>query len=953
MTQQMVRRICALVVSLLAGAAPAVAQGVGAIGGTVADISGAVLPGASITLTREGGGVGSGQTAVTNDQGVYQFTRLVPGIYSVRAELQGFRAVDQRSITVNSDQVSRADFKLEIGAVEESVTVSGQSPLIDTSTGVKQTVISREVLETLPNRTDVWSISKVIPGVVLNKLDVGGSEQFLQSTAAVRGTADENKFTIDGMDVSALDGNATIAALYLDPYAFQETNFMMGAGSAENSNGGLTFNMVTRSGTNQLRGGAMYNGTWPALANTKNFDDQMEKQLLAAVPPRVLAANPDIEPNADIQTMYDVGGWLSGPVLQNRLWYAATYHKQRLDSYKLGSYNPDGTPVIDDNFMWTTTAKATWQVNRSSQLSYFYNLQYKLIGHRGGGTFADSRARNYNDKYPTVHQAKYNSTIGSNKVFDVTYSRFRADDAFGSRPEVSPGDIATNDTTTQISAVALPTYRAIGMFRDQVRTTFSWFEGKHDLKGGYEYVNATRKARFWSTSGLRANFANGVPASVNTYLVQVTESNTTYGADIDELFRYHADEHGLFIQDRWTPIRKLVLNLGLRYETSASYQPATCRPETVFAPQQCYDKVTAPSFKDLSPRFNLVYDLTGDGRTAIKFAANRYTQPINISMIERLNPVAVGNNVTSDQRSWNDANHDFIPQLNEIGPTPGYVFVGANGRYADDLQRPSANEYTIEVQRELPQNIVVSGGYSYRQTRGNIGETDTIQTLESWGAPITVTEVTSKEVVQVWRRGTSSTPRLFFNSPESNLNYSGGDVSINKRMSNKWALLAGASWGKTTTPTRGGVRSDPHILNYYDTETLATTDRPWSYRLSGSYELPYRVMASGTWQYQAGAPEETTVVVTNQTISLPQGNQTLRVRPVGDTRLPNVAGLDLSFRRAFRLGKTASFSPRLDIFNATNESTVTARVTQLGPSFGYLSGIQRGRLIKIGLNMEF
>lgn len=910
------------------------------------------MPGVTVTLTAAGGGVGSGQSAVSNELGAYQFTRLPPGTYMVRAELQGFRPVEQRNIAVNSDQVSRADFKLEIGTLEETLTVSGQAPLLDTSTGVRQTVMSRQALDALPNRTDVWSISRVIPGVILNKLDVGGTEQFLQSSAAVRGTAAENKFTIDGMDVSALDGNATIAALYLDPFAFEETNFMMGAGSAENSNGGLTFNMVTRSGTNQLHGGAMYNGTNGALANARNYTPEQRAQLLAAVPARALAANPDIDPNADIQRMYDAGAWLAGPAVKDKLFFAATFHDQRLDSYKLGSYNPDGTPVLDDNIMWTMTGKATWQITKSARLSYFHNLQYKLIGHRGGGVFADGRARNYNDKYPTVNQVKYNQPIGGNKVFDVTYSRFRADDAFGSRPEVKPGDIATNDTTTQISEVALPTYRAIGMFRDQIRTTFSWFQGRHDIKLGYEYVNAKRTSRFWSTSGLRANFANGVPASVNTYLVQITQSDTTYGADIDELFRYRADEQGLFIQDRYTPVRRLVLNLGLRYETSASYQPATCRPVTQFAPEECYGEVTAPSFASFSPRFNLVYDLTGDGRTALKFSANRYNQPINISMIERLNPVVVGNNVTSDQRSWVDANNDRIPQLNEIGPSPGYVFVGANARYADDLKRPASNEYTFEFQRELPQNVVFSAGFTYRGTRQNIAETDTIQTLESWGAPITVTERTSGEVVQVWRRGTANSARLFYNSPEMNLDYKGGDLTLNKRMSNRWSLMAGASWGKVTQQTRGGLRSNPNITNYFDGVQLAETHRPWSYRLSGSYDLPYGVTASGTWQYQAGAPLETTVVVTNQTITLPQGNTTLRVREFGDTRLPNVAGLDLSFRRPFRSG-TRSIVPRIDIFNATNESTVTAQLTQLGPTFGRISGIQRGRLIKIGLNVEF
>ena len=464
------------------------------------------------------------------------------------------------------------------------------------------------------------------------------------------------------------------------------------------------------------------------------------------------------------------------------------------------------------------------------------------------------------------------------------------------------------------------------------------------MKVGYEYVNAARISRFWSTSGLRSNFANGVPTSVNTYVVQITQSDTTYGADIDELFRFRADEHGLYIQDRWTPFRKLAVNLGLRYETSSSFQPATCRPDTQFYPGACYDKVVAPSFRDVSPRFNLVYDVMGDGRTALKFAANRYNQPINISIIERLNPVAVVN----DQRSWNDANNDRLPQMNEVGPSPGYVFPGVNDRYADDLQRPVSHEYTVEIQRQLPQNIVLSAGYTHKQTRRNISETDTIQTLESWGAPITVREVNSGETVQVWRRGTNQTSLLLDNSEELDTNYHGGDITLNKRMSNRWSMLGGGSWGTVTSTTRGGVRSNPHIVNYFDGETLAGADRPWSYRLSGVVELPYGVTGSGTWQYQAGAPEDTTVIVTNQTITLPQGNQTLRVREYGDTRLPTVAGLDLSFRKTFRAGNR-TISPRIDIFNATNESTVTARITQLGPTYGNISGIQRARLIKVGL----
>ena len=509
-----------LLLALSLSATSVLAQGVGSISGTVTDSSGGVLPGAGVTLTAVTGGVGSGLTTVSNGQGAYQFTRLVPGIYIVRAELQGFRPAEQRAIEVNSDQVSRADFKLEIGTLEESVTVSGGLPLLDTSTTLKQTVITSDALQAMPNRTDVWSIARAIPGVTMNKIDVGGTEQFLNSTATVRGNATENKFAIDGMDVSWIGGNGTVATMYLDPYAAQETNFMMGAGSAENSNGGLTFNVVTRSGTNQLHGGAMYNGTFGALARARNFDSALRAQLLAGVPARVLAANPNIEPNADIQKMYDVGASLAGPVIRDKLWFSGTWHDQRFDAFRLGSYNPDGTPVINDNLMWTTTAKVTWQIANTGQLSYFHNLQYKLIGHRGGGIFADGRARNYNDKYPTVNQVKYTSPIGKSMVFDFAYSRFRADDAFGSRPEVKPGDIATFDTTTQVSEVALPTYNADDNHRDQVRTSFGWLLGKHDVKVGYEVrelrlhiapmvdIRLARELRQW-----RARLGQHLPAS--------------------------------------------------------------------------------------------------------------------------------------------------------------------------------------------------------------------------------------------------------------------------------------------------------------------------------------------------------------------------------------------------------------------------------------------------------
>ena len=206
-------------------ALPLTAQGVGAIGGTVMDASGAVLPAASVTLASAQGTVGGNQETVTDARGAYQFSRLVPGTYSVRAQMQGFRPVQQPNIVVNADGTARADMRLEIGAFEEAIVVTGGAPLLDTATALKKTAISRQELDALSNRTDVWSIARVLPGVVMNKIDVGGTEAFLQSTATVRGSSTENKSMIDGMDMSSLTGNGTGVVLYLDPYAFEETTF--------------------------------------------------------------------------------------------------------------------------------------------------------------------------------------------------------------------------------------------------------------------------------------------------------------------------------------------------------------------------------------------------------------------------------------------------------------------------------------------------------------------------------------------------------------------------------------------------------------------------------------------------------------------------------------------------------------------------------------------------------
>ena len=725
---------------------PSFAQGVGAIGGTVTDSSGAVLPGATVTLSNaQGGTVGGQQDVTTDERGAYQFLRLVPGTYYVRGQISGFRTVELRNIGVNADNTSRADLLLPLGQLEEGVVVSGQAPLLDTTSALRQVSLSQEVLQSLPNRVDVWSITRAIPSITVSKVDVGGSESFQDSVATVRGTSNEGGILIDGMNVSSTTGFGITPAFYPIPWAYAETNFQAGNGPAESSRGGLLYNMISRTGTNQLHGGGAFNGTNHGLF-FDNVSPDLRTQVLRNVPARVLAANPSLKPGADIRYFFDYGGWIAGPIVPDKVWFSTTFFHQQILQHNLGAYSADGTPVPDDSFIWNNSNKLAWQVMPSSQLSWFHTIQRKVQAHQPSLTqFQEAGATMYNGKTPQVHQLKWTSSLSSKMLFDASGSILRIHDFYEPPPE-APQDalIAGFDQVTNTLLRVLPSFRDANYRRMGFYTSLSYFTASHDIKGGYQFDYAQYLNTNYSTSGMRAVYRNGVPDSVNTY-------NTPNS------FNMKDREVGLYIQDKWRPTRKLTVNIGLRYERNYGWMDAVCQDETPFVQARCYDALKGfPDFQDVNPRFSAIYDVRGDGRTALKFSANRYVVPIGISVVNRVNP----NQLTSDTRPWTacaaaqvsgcDLNRDFLPQLNELGPSSGFTF-GINNRYAEDYERPHAREYTVEIQRQLPGNVVLTTGYTRREKRGEIGSRNAAVPMSTY-IPVTVTEVNSGRMVTVYNQ---------------------------------------------------------------------------------------------------------------------------------------------------------------------------------------------------------
>lgn len=853
---------CVLLLSLCA-ARPAVAQGsFGSISGTAVDASGAVLPGVTVTLSNPGT-IGGNQVVVTDSRGAYQFPRLVPGRYSVKGELVGFRTSIVDEVVVNAQATARADLALQVDKIQESVTVSGQAPIVDTTAVLNQTVMTREVLDLLPDTNNVWSIGRLVPAVIQNNIDVGGTGAFQQSTTSVHGSrgGSETNYLIDGMNIGSVSGDGGIQ-IYYDPFMFEQLAYQTGGVSAETSRGGFVYNMVTMTGTNKLRGSFMYNGTDESL-QFNNISPELRKELLLGVPPLALAANPDLQPGSKVLKMYDLGLTVSGPMLVDKLWFVGTLKRTFLDQYRVGSYNPDGTQFVDDNKMVTYSGKLSYALSSSSQLHYSYLYSNKQRFHRSGNSLTDfweSASTHLQELEGHVNQAKWTKTFSTKIVMDVSASNIKNYQPQVPRPEVQPGAIAVFDSLRRAHTVAQEVYEVSRDRRTVAHGSVSYFTGRHDLKAGIQWDNGRYYAENFSTSGMRAVVRNGVPDSVNTYNTPV--SRTSYVQDT-----------AFFVQDKWSASRRLTFNLGLRVEKFRGWQPEVCQVQTQFVAGQCFAALEdVPDWLDPSPRLGLIYDVQGDGRTAIKVGVSRYNIGTATGHIDRVNPVSV----TSDTRTWRDDNGDLIPQLSELGPSTGFNF-GTTNRYADDLKRPYSMEYFVEFDRQIARNTVASVGFYYRTNERLIGNRNLLVPTSGY-TPLTVTERNSGREVTVYNQDPATRARfdvLWDNFSALDTIYKGVDLRINKRLAERWMITGSASFGRNEGDTFAG--NDLNNPNFQNRIGAVGMDLPWVLKASGIYEAPYGIMVAGNLQSYAGSPESTTVQVSGNTVTLTQVNQSIQV----------------------------------------------------------------------------
>src|SRR6187402_1481073 len=305
-----VRRIVVLAgLAIVLGAPLAQAQTTGSIAGVVTDASGALLPGAPITLSGERL-IGGPQTQVSDAGGTYRFDRLVPGNYHVKFELQGFRNVENPEVRISAAFVATINAKMEVGSVSETITVTGESPTVDVRSNLQQTVMNQEILEGIPTGRDPWSLAKLIPGVQVATYDVGGTQSMQQSSMSAHGSSTNDvSYNIDGATVNWPGGGGGATMIYYDQGMFEEVNYMTSSIPAEMLAGGVSINMVTKYGGNQWKANVRYNFSNNSL-QSDNFSET--KKLVPS-----FRGNP-----TDMTYDFNLSG--GGAIMPNKLWVSGT-----------------------------------------------------------------------------------------------------------------------------------------------------------------------------------------------------------------------------------------------------------------------------------------------------------------------------------------------------------------------------------------------------------------------------------------------------------------------------------------------------------------------------------------------------------------------------------------------------------------------------------------------------
>jgi Carboxypeptidase regulatory-like domain len=961
-------RLVLLLAIAVATAMPASAQiDQGRLTGTVKDTQGGVLPG--VTVTAKSPALIGTRSVVTESAGTYSIASLPSGPYELTFELAGFQAFKRANIQLNLGQILTIDAALQVASLQESVTVTGASPVVDMQNTAVGTDFKADKLVGVPTATDVWAVLGQAAGVRMNGFDVGGSHKSQQTGYESFGIRNQNRVLNDGVDTTEGTGGA---GFYADYFANEEVAVSAAGGDVEmNAPGSAVVNTI-KSGGNTVK---MLNNL------TYQQESWVADNIDASTSARGFTGQPNIkfwEGHTDI----------GGPIKRDKLWFFGSYNHFKIDKVISGVQRTIATDLgLFDNEI----TKETWKVSQKDTVIGYFQWGRKQKPNRGLSASVAPEAAQPQDSVSWVVKGEH-QRVWSNRLFtDVKVNLFGYDFPLGVKVDPAVRQPRFDVGTSFFSGAAWDAFD-LARQKPAVTAQATYYvpdkAGSHDLKVGFEYLLDISKYTIDGRSGpIQYRDLNGATDQIQFVDVgKNSDLGSTWSGGNNRDQRYAG-----YAQDRWNVNSRTTITAGLRWDYQRPYYLAGKRDpiikdvlpasvglasligQPMFQAQSFPqgDIITRNSF---APRLGVSYDVSGKGNTVLKGFYGRYYYNY-ADAFSSLNPA--GANYKTFR--FNDLNGNRLYDgTQELG-----AFVGSAGgtttKADPNMKKPYADEYDGSIERQFWGESSVRVAYVRKNTYNEYTTVD-LSRLGQFTSPITVPVVVRDFVNGV--TGNINLPlmdlaaaptgnNVITNVPDGHYKYDTLQFAFNKRFRSglfiqtsydyQWRdeLRGGGAPGNSTSssntlanPSVSPLNSDVLTVGFFNNANPAVANRQkstnWQGRLIGRYEFAHDIGVAANFRVQSGFAYSRIYAAV-----LPRAG-TVRVysENIENNRTDTVPILDFRVDKAFNIGRY-KFTGMADLFNATNSNAVTNFVLVNGVNYNKINATLDPRVFQLGVRFSF
>lgn len=948
----MKNRLWILFLAVVVFVIPSLAQDTlqtGNIEGVVLDTSGAGLPGVNITLSGEAL-IKKNLSTTTSTNGEFRFSFLPVGKYDLTFTLPGFKTTISKNVEVTLRKTTLVRITMEVSPVEETVTVLGESPVVDLKTYTVSANFTKEVLQKLPSSRDPWVIMEMTPGVVMDRQNVGGSTSGNQSSGYAFGSyRSQTVYNMDGVNMTDAAANGA-SAMYYDFDSIEEIQVETGAHSADIQPGGIVVNMITKSGGNKFSGGLSFYGETEDLQSNNIPDPATHPQYA------------DVGSGNPLDYYYEYGGDFGGPIIKDKLWFYGSFRKTAINRYIIG-YELDGVPQTDYSSLTHATFKLTYQMNDKNRLAGWFYYDNKYQPNRGASRTRPPETTFYQKSPSYFYHLEDTWTVNNNLILNFKLGINDMWYQTGPQPGVDmsqPAIRIRNDEYRNMYHNAYYNYTWYYSNRYQFNAFADYYlddflGGDHDLKVGFEYQNSpyhtTRRhpgniLLYWSYPDLTG------PREVWTFRENIwKQTNLVYSA---------------YFTDAWKLKKYFVITLGLRFDsTHMNINESRVEPnewtdyyyertgETQITHQPKTKNVI--SWNTLAPRIGLTFDPLNNGVNIFKVYVARYFWQMSYGPVDQ----AISTGYWEVDYRWNDANGDKQPQTDEFGDII-YTQIGQAIEIDPNLKSPYTNEIVVSYERKITRDFGARLSFISKITKrfwwnDNLAidpqlDYSPVQIQDpgpdgSWGTSddggmITVYNLDPEKLGAYDPYVTQQTGY--------ETSYQGLELSLTKRYANKWQFMGSITYGKSNVKLPIQAVDDPNNREFND-DVVTSTDVPIVIKLSGSYDLPWGFYIGAFFNYRRGYPTQRYFLYED----LNQGDVYVAAEKYGESRYPDLALLDLRLSKIFNLKRYGKVEIMLDGFNIFNAHTPLSWDDESWEGYKQVTEILAPRIFRLGVKWNF